>query len=120
MENVITEATLKSLQEGLSEKELIVLKFTADWCGPCKNIKDLCSQFNNTKPASIQYYEIDIDESIELYMKLKKMKMLNGIPALFAYKSGSKDFWFVPDDSQVGSDRQNVIAFFNRCLNYVS
>ena len=46
--------------------------------------------------------------------------MLNGIPALFAYKSGSKDFWFVPDDSQVGSDRQNVIAFFNRCLNHVS
>ena len=119
MNELINEETLKTKQENLKEKELIVLKFTADWCGPCKSIKDICMQFEKTRPSSIQYYEIDIDESIELYMKLKKMKMLNGIPALFAYKSGTKDHWFIPDDSQLGSDKTNVNAFFNRCLQYV-
>jgi thioredoxin 1 len=120
MSEVINEETLKSKQENLKEKELIVLKFTADWCGPCKSIKDICMQFEKTRPSSIQYYEIDIDESIELYMRLKKMKMLNGIPALFAYKSGIKDHWFIPDDSQLGSDKKNVLSFFDRCLTYVS
>ena len=51
---------------------------------------------------------------------MKKMKMLNGIPALFAYKSGIKDHWFIPDDSQLGSDKKNVLLFFDRCLKYVS
>ena len=120
MGEIINEETLKIKQENLKEKELIVLKFTADWCGPCKSIKDICMQFEKTRPLSIQYYEIDIDESIELYMKLKKMKMLNGIPALFAYKNGTKDYWYIPDDSQLGSDKKNVLLFFDRCLKYVS
>jgi len=72
MSELLSEETLKLKCETLGEKDLIVIKFTADWCGPCKLIKDLCIQFEKTKPSSIQYYEINIDESIELYMKLKR------------------------------------------------
>jgi thiol-disulfide isomerase/thioredoxin len=116
----LNETTLKLKSEALEKNEMIVIKFTADWCGPCKNIKDLCIQFEKTKPSSIQYYEINIDESLELYMKLKKMKMVNGIPALLAYKGGTKEYWYIPDEVHLGSDKKGLLQFFDTCVRYVS
>ena len=120
MSEIINEEVLRTKVSKLQPKELIVLKFTADWCGPCKKIKDICLDFQKTKPASIQYYEIDIDESIELYMKMKKMKMLNGIPGLLAYTNSIKDHWYIPDKCHLGSDRDGALLFFNECLKYVA
>ena len=34
---------------------------------------------------NILFYEIDVDESIELYIKFKKIKMVNSIPAILVY-----------------------------------
>ena len=120
MSETLNEGTLKTKCEALENKELIIIKFTADWCGPCKLIKDTCNEFVKHKPASIQYYEINIDESIELYMKLKKMKMVNGIPALLAFKGGTKEHWYIPDEFHLGSDKKGLTLFFNNCIKYVS
>ena len=120
MSELLNEDILKSKCEALGEKQLIVIKFTADWCGPCKKIKDTCTRFEQVKPKSIQYYEIDIDDSIELYMKLKKMKMINGIPALLAYTNSSKEHWYVPDKCHLGSEQAGVELFFNECIKYVA
>ena len=120
MSETISEEALKTKLSKLQAKELIILKFTAQWCGPCKKIKHICSSFEQIKPASIQYYEIDIDDSIELYMKLKKMKMINGIPALLAYTNSSKEHWYIPDKCHLGSEQAGVEFFFNECLKYVA
>lgn len=117
----MNEEILKLKREALKKNELIVIKFTADWCGPCKLIKEICKQFEKTKPSSIQYYEINIDESIDLYMKLKKMKMVNGIPALLAYKGGTKEeHWYIPDWFHLGSDKKGLLLFFDNCVKCVS
>jgi len=120
--DALTEATLTEFQRALPPKHMIILKFTAEWCGPCKIIKSLCDDFIKQKPNSIYYFEIDIDDSIELYMKFKKVKMLNGIPGLLAFHSGTKDpnRWYIPDDSVLGSNKQAVTDFFVRCLNYAN
>ena len=34
---------LKELQKTLLENQVIIIKFGATWCGPCKKIKDLCN-----------------------------------------------------------------------------
>ena len=120
MPETVSEEDLKKKQSLLGEKELIVIKFTATWCGPCKVIKDCCNKFIAIKPNSIQYYEINIDESIDLYMRLKRMKMVNGIPALLAYKGGTKEHWFIPDEVHLGSDKKGLLQFFDNCLKYVS
>jgi thioredoxin 1 len=119
MVDTISEVELRAKQALLTEKELIIIKFTASWCGPCKVIKPCCEKFLASKPRSIQYYEIDIDESLELYMKLKKMKMVNGIPALIVFKGGIKEHWFIPDDIHVGSNVPQLEQFFMKCLKYV-
>ncbi|AET72863.1 hypothetical protein PGAG_00409 [Phaeocystis globosa virus 12T] len=120
MDDMMSEQDLFKLQNELGEKEILVIKFTADWCGPCQGIKSLVEELVATLPASIKYQEIDIDESIELYAKLKSKRMVNGIPAILAYKGGKKDIWYTPDDSVLGGDKAQIKAFFDRCVVYGS
>ena len=42
MSEIISEEVLRTKVSKLENKELIILKFTDKWCGPCKKIKDCC------------------------------------------------------------------------------
>jgi thiol-disulfide isomerase/thioredoxin len=114
-----TSDDLLNMQKNLLEKSLIIIKFTADWCVPCKNIKSITHEYIKKLPSSINFIEIDIDESLDLYVFLKNKKMVNGIPAILAYYPGEKDNFYVPDDSCLGGNIDNVKTFFERCINYV-
>lgn len=37
----------------------ILIQFSADWCGPCKKIKE---KIKNIKDVEFEYYLIDVDE----------------------------------------------------------
>ena len=74
----LTQEQLIVMQKELKEKEMILIRFTADWCGPCKLIDNMCKEYEAKFPDSIKYLTIDIDDSLELYMKLKKHKQVNG------------------------------------------
>ena len=74
----------------------ILLKFTADWCKPCKVIQPFLSDCVNEKIKDLDqlnkkniflYIEVDVDVCFDLYAFLKKKKAINGIPALFLYKT---------------------------------
>jgi thiol-disulfide isomerase/thioredoxin len=118
MGDIISDIDLFNSQNLLANNEMIIIKFTAEWCVPCIGIKKLVEELVLKLPPSIKYYEIDIDESIELYGKLKKMRMLNGIPSILGYKGGVKETWYAPDDSVLGADKPHIGAFFNRCIEY--
>ena len=117
----LNENSLIELINIMNNKELVIIKFTATWCGPCKKINPLCNQYISKLPNNIKFYEIDVDESLELYGKLKKYKMVNGIPALLAYSCNNKNSktWYIPEFSVLGGDLNNVSNFFNQCLNYI-
>tara|TARA_B100001094_G_C18060965_1_gene735039 strand:- start:214 stop:567 length:354 start_codon:yes stop_codon:yes gene_type:complete len=117
---MVNTEELCEMQQLLQSKTLIIIKFTANWCGPCKNIKPITQEYIKKLPSSIKYIEIDIDESLDLYVFLKNKKMVNGIPAILAYYPGEKDNFYIPDDSCLGGNINNVKQFFERCLNYVS
>ena len=66
------------LQKVRNNPGLILIKFTADWCGPCKKIKPLVDQYLEELPEDkVHYYEIDIDEHLDVYAFLKNKKMVN-------------------------------------------
>ena len=46
--------------------------------------------------------------------------MVNGIPAILGFKGGEKDHWYVPDDSALSSNKENIRGFFKRCVEYAS
>lgn len=90
-----------------------IVKLGAEWCGPCKRIEGLVASCVEKAPANVQCAIIDVDESFELYGFLKTKKMVNGIPAILAYKKGNLNY--IPDDCVLGSDSNQVAAFFVRC-----
>lgn len=118
---MLTTNELNTMQQNLEPKTLLVVKFTAEWCGPCNNIKNITKKYTENFPESIKFIEIDIDNSLELYvfLKNKNKKIVTGIPAILAYYPGEKDNFYYPDDSCLGGNIDNVINFFERCLKYV-
>lgn len=93
----------------------VVIKFGAEWCGPCKQIEPLVIQYMNNLPETVQGAIIDIDESFDLYAFLKSKRMVNGIPVILCYNSGNTSF--VPDDYISGADPKAIHSFFERVLS---
>ena len=104
----------------LAEKKngIIVVKFTAEWCAPCKKIKSQVKKHVTSLPSNVYYYEIDIDDSLDLYLAFKNKKMLQGVPTLFAFFGDIKhEFWYAPDLSISGANVEGIDNFFKKCLS---
>jgi thiol-disulfide isomerase/thioredoxin len=118
MKNVFLELDTNEFKKLRSElnNETIVLKFGAEWCQPCRKIKPLCEEWFAKLPSNVIIFDLDIDESLDLYMTLKKYKMTNGVPTILAYHTRPKesDKWYIPDDSISGGDLNGVDKFFAR------
>lgn len=97
---------------------LIIIKFTATWCKPCKKIKEEVNEFfNNTRNNTICCdLDIDNESNLELYNFLKSKRMVNGIPTIVCYKKGTLTYGL--DDIHVGSDLVELNKFFQRCVQY--
>jgi thiol-disulfide isomerase/thioredoxin len=110
----------KFLESSRISKNIIILKFGAEWCKPCNMIKDIIKNQTDNMDKNIHFYNIDIDESIELYVKLKSKKMINGIPSLLAWYPNKRDInngWYIPDNTVSGVDEKSISNFFSKCNN---
>jgi thiol-disulfide isomerase/thioredoxin len=97
---------------------LIIMKYGAEWCGPCKKIESLVGEWFNHMPAQVQCCLIDIDQNIELYGFMKSKKRINGIPAIMCYVKGNTHY--IPDDMVAGADPAQIAGFFQRSLKALS
>lgn len=112
---ITSVASLADFQEILRKNPgVVVLKMSAEWCGPCKRIHREVEQGLAAMPANVQQVLLDIDESIELYSYLKKKRRVNGIPAILAWNRGNDTE--IPDDGVLGGDSAQVVAFFQRTV----
>jgi thioredoxin-like negative regulator of GroEL len=113
---LITEiSSINAFQDLLAKNPgLIIIKFGATWCGPCKKIEPLIDKWFEYLPGLVQCCKIDVDESIELYGFLKSKRRINGIPAVMCYYQGNLNY--IPNDMIAGADVDQNNAFFQRCL----
>lgn len=93
---------------------LIIIKFGADWCRPCKSIEKQVRNWFDRMPSTVQSFIIDVDDSFELYAFLKTKKMVNGVPVILCYDKGNLNY--IPSDSIIGANEANIDAFFQRCM----
>ena len=92
---------------------LIILRFTATWCSPCKRITPVVDAWVKTLPSDVLFYELDVDDNPEIYQFLKSKRRVNGIPALLCYSTGN--YTFIPDEFVLGGDIKEVHRFFEKC-----
>ena len=99
---------------------VVIFKFGAEWCSPCKKIEPFVTNWfntihNNSDITNIQLVYVDVDESFELYAHLKTKKMIQGIPAILAYYKGNETI--IVDNYVSGTIENSIDVFFNNCIN---
>lgn len=92
---------------------IIIIKFGASWCGPCKRIESLLQQYYKQMPDNVQCVVVDIDNSTEIYSFMRTKKMVSGVPAILCYMKGNLSY--IPDELTVGADPTQLRIFFQKC-----
>ena len=91
-----------------------IVKFGAEWCGPCKKIEGLVKNCMNQLPSNVTCAIIDVDDNFEIYAFFKNKKVLGGIPAIFAYHKGTTNY--IPDNLVIGADETQIKLFFEKYM----
>jgi thiol-disulfide isomerase/thioredoxin len=114
---ILTETlSLQDFSEILKQNDgIVVLKFGAEWCGPCKKIEQQVYAVFSQMPMNVQPIIVDVDESFELYAFLKSKKIVRSIPTLLCYEKGNVSY--VPDDVVVGASVDEMNVFFKTCFD---
>ena len=98
-----------------TDLKAVIIKLGATWCSPCQKIKPLCNACFSHMPSNVISFDIDCDDNMELYSFFKNKRMMNGIPAIFAYtisKERDNKLWHIPNMSVLGSDPNQIKNLF--------
>ena len=68
----------------LKSENLLVVDFTATWCGPCRLVAPLMEQLSDEYKESIKVVKIDVDQDKPLAKKYE----VRTIPAVLYFKNG--------------------------------
>ncbi|GHT97507.1 thioredoxin [Alphaproteobacteria bacterium] len=74
----------KNFETDVLEKDLVVVDFYADWCGPCRMISPFLEEIQ--AELSIDVVMVNIDESPNIASTYNVMS----IPTLIIFKNGEK------------------------------
>ncbi|MCB0457036.1 MAG: thioredoxin [Flavobacteriaceae bacterium] len=79
---------MSSFNNIISSQKLVLVDFSADWCGPCKMLAPILKQVKDELGDEIKIIKIDVDKNQALASKYQVM----GVPTLILYKDG-KQVW---------------------------
>ena len=102
--------------------ETTFVKFGAAWCKPCHMIAPTIKSLNEqVKKANIKinYFDLDVDECVDLYSFMKQKKMIRGIPVIMCYKKSqyNDNAFYAPCDSVTGASVADVVNFYKRNIS---
>lgn len=78
----LSDATFKT--EVLDSTVPVLVDFTAEWCGPCKQLAPIVDQLANEYAALMHVRRLDIDANAQTTMQFHIL----GVPTLILFKGG--------------------------------
>lgn len=78
-----TELTADTIQKTISENDIVLVDFWADWCGPCKRFGPIFEDSSQTNPE-IVHAKVDTEAEQDLAAELQ----ITSIPTLMAFREG--------------------------------
>ncbi len=79
----ITDATFE--QQVLKSDKPVLLKFEAEWCGPCKAMKPTIAELADEYGDKVTIATIDIDQNNQTAYKLG----IRGVPTVMLFSQGN-------------------------------
>ncbi len=80
----VTTVPEADFDELLKSENLLVVDFTATWCGPCRLVAPLMDQLSQEYQETIKVIKIDVDKDKPLARKYE----VRTIPAVLFFKNG--------------------------------
>lgn len=91
---------LEEFKKVLEENENVVIKFSAEWCGPCKALKPVLDDLSTQYSDNVKFVEIDVENSDELTSEYK----VRNVPTILYIKNGEVK------DKSVGTVNKQVLT----------
>lgn len=94
--------------ELISQDQLVLVDFYADWCGPCKMMSPILQETKSIVKDNVKIIKINVDQ----YQDLASEFMVRGVPTFILFKKG-KMLW-----RQSGMlSKSQLIEIINQHLN---
>ena len=98
---------MSKFSELLKTPEPVLVDFSAEWCGPCKQLKPILEQLKSKIGDSAKIIKIDVDKNKSLSVQFQ----IRSVPTLILFKDG-KSVWrqsgVVPVNTLEGIIKQYV------------
>ncbi|MEC7265335.1 MAG: thioredoxin [Bacteroidota bacterium] len=72
----------------INSDQLVLIDFSAEWCGPCKMLAPILSQVKQELGDSLKIVKIDVDKN----QGLANTFQVRGVPTMMFFKNG-KQLW---------------------------
>ncbi|SDQ51416.1 thioredoxin [Flagellimonas zhangzhouensis] len=72
----------------INSEQLVLVDFSAEWCGPCKMLAPILKQVKDEMGEDLKIVKIDVDKN----QSLANTFQVRGVPTLMFFKEG-KQLW---------------------------
>ena len=86
------------LEELLSDFDVVLADFHADWCGPCKMLEPTVESVAESTPAAVAKVDIDAHQGLAARYQVQ------GVPTLYLFVDGE------PEDRMVGVQDEETLV----------
>ena len=79
-----TQEKRKTFGDIIRTEPLVIVYFTAEWCGPCKSMKPVLKELVSEIGSKAKFLKLDVDKNPEA----SRVYGIQGVPTFILFKNG--------------------------------
>jgi thioredoxin 1 len=80
----VPELTAEQLDDWLAQGRLTLVKFWAEWCGPCRTLSPVLDELSQQFAGQVDFAQINTDERPELALRFQ----VQSVPTILLFDGG--------------------------------